>query len=104
MDQSRLPILVAAMKRNRLSVRWVFDASLRSLSLVDDSNMSGINGLVHSEPAGVDGRSFFFGTSSGVGGLQTETGFFLAMKRGDVESLQSPITILVLVWWVEMRL
>ena len=35
--------------------------------------------------------SFFFaGVSSGVGGLQTELGFFFAVKRGDVESLQSP--------------
>lgn len=40
------------------------------------------------EPADV-GRSFFLGGSS-VGGLQTVLGFFLVVKRGDVESLQSP--------------
>jgi hypothetical protein len=45
----------------------------------------------HFELVGVDERSFFFaGVSSGVGGLQTELGFFFAVKRGDVESLQSP--------------
>jgi hypothetical protein len=53
------------------------------------------NDVAHFEPAGVDGRSFFFGASSGVGGLQTEPGLFLAVKRGDVESLQSPIAMLV---------
>ena len=47
--------------------------------------------LAHLEPDGVDGRSFFFGASSGVGGLQTEPGFFMVVKRGDVDSLQSPI-------------
>lgn len=52
------------------------------------------SGLAHSEPAGVDGRSFFFGASSGEGGLQMELGFLFTVKRGDVDSLQSPVIML----------
>lgn len=55
-----------------------------------------VNGFAHFEPDGVEGRSFFFGVSSGVGGLQAVLGFFFAVKRGDVESLQSPVGLLVL--------
>ena len=51
--------------------------------------------FAHFEPAGVDGRSFFFGASSGEGGLQMELGFLLTVKRGDVDSLQSPMNVLV---------
>jgi len=52
--------------------------------------------LVHFEPAGVDGRSFFFGVSSGEGGLQMELGFLFTVKRGGVDSLQSPVNLLIL--------
>ena len=45
--------------------------------------------LAHFEPAGVDGRSFF----SGEGGLQMELGFLFTVKRGDVDSLQSPVIV-----------
>ena len=55
-----------------------------------------LNGFVHFEPAGVDGRSFFFGASSGEGGLQMELGFLFIVKRGDVDSLQSPGKMLIL--------
>ena len=55
-----------------------------------------LNRLVHFEPAGVDGRSFFFGASSGEGGLQMELGFLFTVKRGDVDSLQSPMIVLIL--------
>lgn len=51
-------------------------------------------GFAHFEPAGVDGRSFFFGASSGEGGLQMELGFLFTVKRGDVDSLQSPMNVL----------
>lgn len=51
--------------------------------------------LAHFEPAGVDGRSFFFGASSGEGGLQMELGFLFTVKRGDVDSLQSPVNVLI---------
>jgi hypothetical protein len=51
--------------------------------------------LAHFEPAGVDGRSFFFGASSGEGGLQMELGFLFTVKRGDVDSLQSPMSVLI---------
>ena len=53
--------------------------------------------FAHFEPAGVDGRSFFFGESSGVGGLQMELGFLFTVKRGDVDSLQSPVNVSIFV-------
>jgi hypothetical protein len=52
-------------------------------------------GRAHFEPAGDDGRSFFFGASSGEGGLQMELGFLFTVKRGDVDSLQSPVIVLI---------
>lgn len=54
-----------------------------------------LNRRVHFESAGVDGRSFFFGASSGEGGLQMELGFLFTVKRGDVDSLQSPMIVLI---------
>jgi hypothetical protein len=38
-----------------------------------------LNEVAHFEPAGVDGRSFFFGVSSGEGGLQMELGFLFTV-------------------------
>ena len=38
-----------------------------------------LNGVANFEPAGVDGRSFFFGASSGEGGLQMELDFLFTV-------------------------
>jgi len=48
--------------------------------------------FAHFEATGVDGRSFF----SGAGGLQMELDFLFIVKRGDVDSLQSPAIALVM--------
>jgi hypothetical protein len=90
----------AAMKRMELLVSWVSDAVFVAVvsfvDIDDDDNVSGLDVVAHFEPTGVEGRSFFFGASSGVGGLQTDPAFFLVVKRGDVDSLQSPVVVLVL--------
>ena len=81
------------MKRMRLLVIGYLIFSLRSLVWWCRSTLCE---CAHFEPAGVDGRSFFFGASSGEGGLQMELGFLFTVKRGDVDSLQSPVIVLTL--------
>jgi hypothetical protein len=51
--------------------------------------------LSHFEPDGVDWRSFLLGESSGMDGLQIKPDLFFIKKRGDVDSLQSPVCTLV---------
>ena len=89
-DYSRLSIFFAAVRAQKaFLVNWYQWSRCGRLFFVEgvDSN---VKCCAHYELVGGDERSFFFGVSSGVGGLQVELAFFFALKRGDVESLQSP--------------